>query len=1060
VALLQDQPGEPETLGTELIKARPDDETFEPRLKAQLRRHVVERCIYAVDLDPLAVELCRLALWVESMDRDLPFSFLDHKIKCGNGLVGAWFDQFQHYPVMAWAGRDAGDGNHSNGVHFKKDSWTKELNAFVSDKLKADLQIFLEGRTLFDADLQSMAADTHKAALKVLGRIHDLGAHESAERARIYKEEVVGSEGVKELRRAMDLWCACWFWPAEALAHAPLPASFHDPSEETRNWCSLIQQRERFFHWELEFPDVFTGPGSGFDAVVGNPPWDIAKPNSKEFFSSLDPLFRSYGKTEAKDHIRSYFEADKEIEANWLDYNARFKAQSQFIKHAAFPFGDPESVKHGGEAFAIPRVGAGSDALHEKWRKARAKDSGYADPKHPYKYQGSADINLFKTFLEQGHALLTQDGRLGMIVPSGIYSDDGTQALRRLFLDECRWQWLFGFENREGIFEAVDSRAKFNPLIVQKGGTTHAILATFMRRELTDWERAEELARPYSKEQVLHFSPESLALVEVIDDREVQITDRLYSSIELLGERDSEGIRFAQYKSEFHMTSDSDLFPARARWEEWGYQPDEYSRWIKGPWKQVQELAEVKQARGHAPGQVEPHYAQLPCKRTDLPAGLVLSRDGTQYIRENEIPHVQFTLANGSPLKVKAGKGRGKKKEEPKPVEGKAIAVPLWQGVMLWDWSHNAAGYLSGAGHRAKWGRYEDVRPEVNPQFLMAQACPRKSDHKAVMAFRALSNATNERTFVTAYVDGVRCGNSVGLLDLNSTEDQLHFGVAVSGSFAFDWLLRRRIVGTNVNSFFLWEVGWPNASKTLRRALADLNRMLCLVGVRMAPQALHLESVLPWRKTWAMTTHERQRVKALIHAISAAAYGLDLDDMRHILKDCDHPVERITNRAFARALDPKAFWRVEKEQDAELRSTVLAFVAFHDLEERIAAYGGDRDKGIEAFLCQNNGEGWLLPETLRLADYGLGHDERAKEHQPVASRMGPRYYDWQLAQSPEESWKECHLHARNLLGAEGYAQLLERIEAEKRGEVWQPSVVEEPAAEYGGNENEQLGLDL
>ena len=74
----------------------------------------------------------------------------------------------------------------------------------------------------------------------------------------------------------------------------------------------------------------------------------IARSGTKEFFSSLDPLFRSYGKTEAKDHIRSYFEADKEIEAGWLDYNARFKAQSQFIKHAAFPFGDPESVKHGG----------------------------------------------------------------------------------------------------------------------------------------------------------------------------------------------------------------------------------------------------------------------------------------------------------------------------------------------------------------------------------------------------------------------------------------------------------------------------------------------------------------------------------------------------------------------------------------------------------------------------------------------------------------------------------------------------------------------------------------
>ncbi|MFH1951157.1 MAG: hypothetical protein ABIL06_06035 [Pseudomonadota bacterium] len=69
----------------------------------------------------------------------------------------------------------------------------------------------------------------------------------------------------------------------------------------------------------------------------------------------------------------------------------------------------------------------------------------------------------------------------------------------------------------------------------------------------------------------------------------------------------------------------------------------------------------------------------------------------------------------------------------------------------------------------------------------------------------------------------------------------------------------------------------------------------------------------------------------------------------------------------------------------------------------------------------------MLPETLRLSDYGLGHDERAKEHQPVASRLGPRFYDWQLAQSPEESWRECHLHARNLLGEGGYLNLLGEV---------------------------------
>ena len=75
----------------------------------------------------------------------------------------------------------------------------------------------------------------------------------------------------------------------------------------------------------------------------------------------------------------------------------------------------------------------------------------------------------------------------------------------------------------------------------------------------------------------------------------------------------------------------------------------------------------------------------------------------------------------------------------------------------------------------------------------------------------------------------------------------------------------------------------------------------------------------------------------------------------------------------------------------------------------------------------------MLPETLRLAEYGLGHDERAKVAQSVASRLGPRFLPWQLEQSVEESWAECERHARNLLGAEGYSRLKAEIAQTKSG---------------------------
>ena len=192
-------------LGTEQLRCRPSDETFEPRLKAILRRHVVERCIYGVDLDPLAVELCRLSLWIETMDRDLPFSFLDHKIKCGNSLVGAKLDTFQHYPVMAWKNREGGDKGHTNGVHFGKEARSKAIKAFVRTTLTPDLQTFLRGRTLFHEDLQERASQAHAAALAALGRLHDLPAHAAGERARLYRDDVLGSPEYQELKRAMDL---------------------------------------------------------------------------------------------------------------------------------------------------------------------------------------------------------------------------------------------------------------------------------------------------------------------------------------------------------------------------------------------------------------------------------------------------------------------------------------------------------------------------------------------------------------------------------------------------------------------------------------------------------------------------------------------------------------------------------------------------------------------------------------------------------------------------------------------------------------------------------------
>ena len=157
----------------------------------------------------------------------------------------------------------------------------------------------------------------------------------------------------------------------------------------------------------------------------------------------------------------------------------------------------------------------------------------------------------------------------------------------------------------------------------------------------------------------------------------------------------------------------------------------------------------------------------------------------------------------------------------------------------------------------------------------------------------------------------------------------------------------------------------------------------------------------------------------MMDAIAAATLGLQIDDLRFILRDCDH-----TRSNFPSSLDPKGFWRIDKGKDPELRQPVLTIAAFYDLQRAIDAFEGDRGKGIEEFCSQNEGQGWMIPEALRLADFKLGRGNRAEELQPVSERLGDRFYDWQVEKPADDSWTECEHHARQLLGDKKFEELI------------------------------------
>ena len=368
---------------------------------------------------------------------------------------------------------------------------------------------------------------------------------------------------------------------------------------------------------------------------------------------------------------------------------------------------------------------------HDRWRSVR-QESTWDSPttQHPFRHQGSADLNLYKLFLEAAHSLLRPGGRLGFLVPSGLYSDHGTGALRELLLERCQWEWLFGIENRESIFP-IHKSYKFNPVIVQKGGKTEAIRTAFMRRNLADWERAESYVIPYPLAQIEKFSPTSRAILEIQSTRDLEVLEKIYANGVLLGDDgpDGWGIRYA---TEFHMTNDSRLFPPRPQWEAKGYRPDEYSRWLLGDWRPIENLweelgvdpsrteraqieledwlfdagagperreAEARFVHGQLlkAGDVartasrrrcaQPPYDAMPVPRAGIPAGVVLSRSGDAWMPEDAVWD---------------------------------IALPLYEGrmVSLFDWSEK--GWVRGKGRSAEWQAVPWEHKQLSPQYLMS----------------------------------------------------------------------------------------------------------------------------------------------------------------------------------------------------------------------------------------------------------------------------------------------------------------------------------------------------
>ena len=522
-----------------------------------------------MDINPLAVELARVSLWVETLDPDLPFSFLDHKIKVGNSLVGCWLDRVEDYPLKAWE-REGGDGKNGERTGRIETLLKGERGG---NRRSGDGIITREMKDLIEGGVRHqppLFPDMHVTTDKVVAEarihyeaLHDLPAHTTPdERERLYRETVVGSPTVQQLRRAMNERCSVWFWPTdeESLQCVPTPLTFHRHEPEKDAIIEKIAAELKFFHWELEFPDVFSFDQWGFDATVGNPPWGQVENKTLEYFSDFDPLFRTYRDTKAKAIIVQLFESDAHIELGWKSRCSQFASFTNWIRSAEDPYDMP---------FA-------DSSVRSKWKQLREEHNRKFNTTRLFSLQGTGKLDSYKLFIELFLTLASGSGHCGVIVPSGLYSDKGTTFLRKHVLDKLTWDWLYGFWNKQYIFK-IDYHLKFCVAIMRKESRSVPTRTAFLIQDVEAWESLTGGTLAYDKQLVSELSPRQFTFVEVRGERELDVLRQVYDVSVPVSERHPSFGTTSYTQGDFNMKSG--LFKPLDLWESEGYTNDAFGIW-------------------------------------------------------------------------------------------------------------------------------------------------------------------------------------------------------------------------------------------------------------------------------------------------------------------------------------------------------------------------------------------------------------------------------------------------------------------------------------------------
>ncbi|NEJ31730.1 N-6 DNA methylase [Rhizobium leguminosarum] len=476
-------------------------------------RDVARCCIHGVDRNPMAVELTKVALWIETVDPGLPLGFFDAQIRCGDALLGV-FD----LKVL------------KNGI---PDAAYKPLTGDDKDTAKYYLQAnraAMAGQGGFDFGTGQASLPAMKPLAVDFSGFRDLPedtVEQIGAKASRFKELRKGP-GFVRAKAAADLYVAAFLLPK--VGGAPAGASGRTVPTTEELWLALNQgkirpsmmeapkaaRRARAFHWPLEFPDIMER--GGFDVVLGNPPWDTMSPDYKEFFSVYDPNIRNMSPEEQEEAYARLL-SDPVLATRWEQHCADLYAAVHFIK---------SSGRY--RLFAEGNLGKG-------------------------------DFNVYRMFVETALAATRQGRVAAQFVPEGLYIGANATAIRRELFTAFRLERIAGFENTKGIwFPRVHTAMKFSLYVAWKGGRTDEFQAAFRvntKEKLQEFMTGRGLRIPVSV--VKEFSPDAVAVMEFAAQSEIDICARMYALYPKFG-ADIEGLPYRHYMREVDMGTDRGLF--------------------------------------------------------------------------------------------------------------------------------------------------------------------------------------------------------------------------------------------------------------------------------------------------------------------------------------------------------------------------------------------------------------------------------------------------------------------------------------------------------------------